>query len=797
MDLTGSFVLADGVLLFPASQLSAHDRRRLAVGEEDRILSRPEARSGSKVVGRKVAAVVESFHWPATIPSAVLRAGRALGEEAETLLERVFPVLERLVRSGLLVPVDGGARERITPRLAAGDRIGRWRVESALQVFEDTEVYRCRRGDGVLGAVKVARTADDEGVAARLRREASVLRRLAGVVAPQRLGGGRHEGRPYLVTSWLEGVSPLLRAAALRADRRRAGRRALLDLTSRIVHAYGRLHARGVLHGDVHPRNVMVGARGAVALLDFGAARVLDRRSRYHRGARAGVPIYYEPELAAARLRRRPAPPASAAGEQYAVAALAYLLLTGGPYLDFSIETDAILQQVLGQRPLPFVSRGALPWPGVEAALARALAKEPEDRFPSVEAFGESLAGGAADAASPPRPRRELRDLLAEHTERLGSDRDLLEHGFRSAPTASVHSGAAGAAWFLYGLAVRREDPALLAAADLWGQRALRELPRAEALHAPGLGLTEESVGSVSLFHGSAGIHAVQALIAHAMGDFATLGTAVEAFAATKPPASRWEGDLFLGGAGLLLGAVTLLEALPAEHPFFSARSLRSFAEAHAGRLEAVAFDGEPIQAMSRLGTLGAAHGWAGALYALLRWYGWRRREVPGQLPDRLEELATFARPRGQGLAWPVRPPGGSAGSEPTFVSGWCNGAAGHVLTWVAAFRATRDPRFLEIAERTGEGVWQKGDDQPHLCCGDAGRSYALLGLYRATGARRWLERARRIALAAARAVRHPSFPWHSLYRGELGVAHLGADLEAPQRAAMPVVEPAVQDCGS
>jgi serine/threonine-protein kinase len=71
-----------------------------------------------------------------------------------------------------------------------------------------------------------------------------------------------------------------------------------------------------------------------------------------------------------------------------------------------------------------------------------------------------------------------------------------------------------------------------------------------------------------------------------------------------------------------------------------------------------------------------------------------------------------------------------------------------------------------------------------------AGRAYALLNLYRATGERVWIERARRLAERAARwgsaQEEHP----HSLWKGDLGLAVLAADLERPEAARMPFFEP-------
>lgn len=87
------------------------------------------------------------------------------------------------------------------------------------------------------------------------------------------------------------------------------------------------------------------------------------------------------------------------------------------------------------------------------------------------------------------------------------------------------------------------------------------------------------------------------------------------------------------------------------------------------------------------------------------------------------------------------------------------------------------------------------------LCCGFAGRAYALLTLHRQTDERHWLARARAIADPAATSVRADSLRRNSLYKGDVGVALLAADLQAPEYACMPYSRPGLValagQCGS
>jgi eukaryotic-like serine/threonine-protein kinase len=74
---------------------------------------------------------------------------------------------------------------------------------------------------------------------------------------------------------------------------------------------------------------------------------------------------------------------------------------------------------------------------------------------------------------------------------------------------------------------------------------------------------------------------------------------------------------------------------------------------------------------------LGIAHGWAGVLYATLRWSGLTGAPPPPTTAQRLDELAGCAEPSGRGLRWKVL-----AGSSDQYMNGWCNGSAGYVHLW-------------------------------------------------------------------------------------------------------------------
>src|SRR5205085_1407349 len=405
------------------------------------------------------------------------------------------------------------------PRYDAGATIAGWEIVRCASLIEDSEVYQLRKGDEV-AALKIARTDD---VRSLFDNEAAILRHLDGSgVAPRLLDCGDHEERPYLIMEWAAGVE-----ASVAAAQRRHDRAALIEVCTSIAEAYVTLHAHGVLHSDVHPRNLMIGD-GKITLLDFGYARLVDQPPRLGRG---GVGYFFEPEYAAAR-RAGIDCPASERGEQYAVAALLYLLIAGDHYLDFSYERDEMRRQIETEPPLPFAKRGIPPWPEVERILFRALEKDPARRYSSMAEIAALLGEARDDAVreSLAAPLSEQsNDLLETTLQSLSRGGAMFATGYTTAPTASINFGCAGAAAGLLRMAEARSDPALLALAAVWHSRAVALIGSEGAFYNLERDLSPETIGTVTPYHTEAGVHAVGAMIAAAQGGVAT-GAAIDKF---------------------------------------------------------------------------------------------------------------------------------------------------------------------------------------------------------------------------------------------------------------------------
>jgi len=771
MNITEPFVLKPDVLLIPCAELSDDVRRRISFEEGDFTLSQRYGRTFAQVIDRGTAALLALFREPCTIVDAVIENSRALGKDAEERLDEMLPHLGAFVESRVLVPAGSEEETEIRPRYASGAEIAGWKIVRCVSLVEDTEIYQLHDGAGA-AALKIARNAS--GLQSIFKNEIAVLRHLDGSgIAPRLLDAGVHDERPYFILDWIDGVDSGVAAAQRRHDRA-----ALVEICASIAAAYAALHARGVLHADVHPRNVLLGDN-KVTLVDFGHSRLADDRTR---GNRAGVHTFYEPEYFAARRAGNSAPP-SAAGEQYAVAALMYLVIAGTHYVDFRLDRGEMERQIETDPPTPFAQRGIPPWPEVEQILFRALEKDPSRRYASLAEMAARLAEArdkaAAESLAAPLSG-EANALLETTLQSFARGGAMFAARYASPPTASINYGCAGAAVGLLRIAETRSDPALLALADVWRSRATA-LIGAEGAYNNDDGLKQETVGDVTPYHTESGIHAAAAMIAAAMGDAFALRRAVTAFMeASRKPCSQL--DLTLGRSGSLLAAAMLL-AIGGELP--EGPALRAFGAETMGAIWGELDAWPPIAASHPSTYLGIAHGWTGYIYAALRWCAASGDALPPRLVERLHELAALKTPTGRGAYWRVKVDSPPAEMMP----GWCNGSSGQLFLFTLAHRLLGEARWLELAELCAWNAWDEPCGSATLCCGGAGRAYALLNLYKHTGETAWLSRARQLANHAASIAVTTSQRTNSLWKGELGVAVLIADLASPENARMPFFE--------
>jgi eukaryotic-like serine/threonine-protein kinase len=803
-EITDSLVLPADVLLVPVKDLTEKAREQVQAEEGDYAVTRPHSRTPARIVDRAGAELLKEFRKPTTIAQAVIRYSRANQSEPERTLEEAFPMLDRMVNAHLLVAADSEQAGKIQPMLAVGSRFGDVEILACLQTLEDTEVYQVRTAGGARAALKILRAGAGPAFARMLEREAAILERLDGGVGPKLIGKGQEDGRAYLLIEWCAGIDCSVAAAEMR---RSGERRRLLALCGSILDAYARLHARSIIHSDIHPRNVLAEEDDSVKLIDFGVARIAGVENEFRRTHRAGVGFFYEPEYATAALAKQPPPYSSAAGEQYALAALLYLLVTGEHYLDFSLEKKEMLRQIAEDAPLDFARRGAPVWPELERVLAKALSKRPSERFASAAEFAQHLRAAAlpepepepesaavAEPATEPADYRGARETLESVLAKVDPAGPLFTEGLAMAPKASVTFGAAGIAYALSRIACARESAGLLSAADLWAARAARSVGVADGWYNDEIEITPKIVGRVSPYHTASGVYAVRGLIGRAMADVVSQQSAVLQFveAATAAPCENL--DVTLGRCGTLLGAALLLDAVSG-NALVDVSALREFGTRACGDVWARIAEFEPARKCREIQYSGIAHGWAGILYATMRWSKCSGAELPAGLERRLSELTGLAEQYGGRARWRWSTRARREEQDGAYMPGWCNGSAGFVHLWTLAHEMLGDRDYLSLAERAGRDAWETEGAIGNLCCGYAGQAYAMLALHRHTGEEAWLHRAQRLAQKAAESTRLAAASGtletlglrpESLYKGELGIAVLAADLERPEFAAMP-----------
>lgn len=799
MNVTGNFVLPEDLVLTPVRALPPSVRDQLESEPDDYALTRPHSRTPSRVVDAGTVALLRQFREPKPIVEAVIAYSEAEKSDPEQTLDEAFPVLQRLVNDGLLLAAESAHGTAIRATRAPGDQLGHFRVIAVVQTLDDSELYQADRPDGTICAVKISRDAGSR-LQTAIAREAAILDHVGGTCAPSLVDSGEVDGRVYLATRWVDGIDLARAAQALRS---RSDQDGLLELVARVFDVYAQLHGLSVVHGDVHPRNVLVSHGEEVRLLDFGFADspMLPRELRPR--VRGGVGYFFEPEFATARLGHQRPPRASRAGEQYAVGAMAYLAITGSHYARFSPVKDAMRHEIATEPQRPFIDLGLVPSPAVELVLARAMAKSPAARFSSIGDLARAFRRAAVDDCR--RRRHRATDALALSTSRAVDAVVDLAGGdplpSLAPPTASVTYGAAGTAYGLLRLARWRSDAELMALASVWSERSLALTLADGAFANAQIGIDENTIGPSSPYHKLSGVHWVRACVAQALGDVVGFAEACRSFLLASGDLAD-NPDLTLGRAGTLMACTHLIE-LSRTVPYADATPLLAFGDALRDNLESELDGLDSMVEDHRIGYLGIAHGWGGILLALMRWREARALDITDKLPCRLDQLAALA-DRDHGSArWP-RQPGETIRHPSGYLPSWCNGTAGLVHLWLTAARVTGNAGgYRALAEGAGSHCHAHPDGYPDLCCGLAGRAYALVALFRDTGDELWLDRARDLALralarsgelpplannpvtAAALVSRYPL----SLYKGTLGAVVAAAEISAPGTASLPLFE--------
>jgi eukaryotic-like serine/threonine-protein kinase len=271
--------------------------------------------------------------------------------------------------------------------------VGRYELEELVGKGGMSSVYRAY--DTVLErrvAIKVLHEhfSRDPEYVERFRREARAIARLAHPNIVTVIDRGEWEDRQFIVFEHVAGENlkaVIDREGPLPVDR-------AVRLACQIGQALSFAHQLGIVHRDVKPHNVLIDANGTAKVTDFGIARAVDADDALTAtGTVLGTGQYLSPEQAnGGRGDER--------SDQYSLGVVAYELLAGEPPYSGDSLMAVAMRHV--RDPVPSVRDRRPDVPQrVDAVIAKAMAKRPEDRFASMEALTAALESCLAEEARP------------------------------------------------------------------------------------------------------------------------------------------------------------------------------------------------------------------------------------------------------------------------------------------------------------------------------------------------------------------------------------------------------------
>ena len=317
---------------------------------------------------------------------------------------------------------------------------GRYQVKQLLGQGAMGLVYLAE--DPVIGrevAVKVIEVPPGQngpGLQARFEREF----RSAGTLSHPNIvtihDVGTEGARTFIAMEYVRGES----LEAMAASKRLLSLETVADLLDQICSGLDYAHERGIVHRDIKPANIIFTPDGRPKITDFGVAKVLDSGTvaMTQEGAAIGTPSYMAPEQAKGH-------PVKGTADQFSVAVIVYRLLTGEcPFMGESWST--IMYKVVHEDPIALNVLNRTVPAGVNAAVMKALGKDPAQRFPTCSAFAaavrSALAGGSVERRDRPNAAVAATVVL-DRRAAAGAGAVVVERAGPAGPLGSRQQGVA------------------------------------------------------------------------------------------------------------------------------------------------------------------------------------------------------------------------------------------------------------------------------------------------------------------------------------------------------------------